>query len=116
MIIQVNTDNHTDGGAQLIDEVKSVVSDALERFGERITRVEVQISDENSHKGGDDDKRCVMEARLAGHQPVSVTHRGATVDQAVEGAAHKLQQMLTKLLDRLNDPKGRTSYAGEQMI
>jgi hypothetical protein len=32
----------------------------------------------------------VMEARLEGRQPVAVTHQAATLDQALEGAAHKL--------------------------
>jgi hypothetical protein len=36
--------------------------------------VEVHLSDENGKKGGSHDKRCMMEARLEGHQRGALTH------------------------------------------
>jgi hypothetical protein len=63
-----------------------------------------------------DDKRCLMEARLAGHQPMAVSHQAATLDEAIEGAAEKLERSLDGKLGRLNDPKGRTSFGGDQTI
>ncbi len=115
MQIQVNTDNHTHGSAELTRQVEDVVQDALGRFGDRITRVEVQLSDENSRKKtGGADKRCVMEARLAGLQPITVSDEGASLEQALSGAADKLEKTLKRTLGRLEDPKGRTSYAGDQ--
>lgn len=72
MQIQVNTDNHTAGSAELTRQVESVVKGTLRRFGDRITRIEVHLSDESSSvKARDNDKRCVMEARMAGLQSVS---------------------------------------------
>lgn len=77
--------------------------------------MDVHFSDVNSRqKHSDDDKRCVMEARLAGLKPVAVSHQGSTVAQALEGAAETLQQTLLKNLRRLEHAKGRISYAGEQ--
>ena len=77
MQIQVQTDNHTAGGVGLTRQVEAVVEGALERFGDRITRVEVHFTDENgSQKSSDSDKRCVMEARLAGLQPITVSAEG----------------------------------------
>lgn len=58
----------------------------------RITRVEVHLADENSdQKFGDKDKSCVMEARLAGFQPVTASHKGSSLEQALAGAADTLQ-------------------------
>ena len=114
MQIQVNTDNHTEGRAELIRHVEDVVENSLGRFGARITRVEVHLSDENSRsKSGGNDKRCVMEARLAGLQPITVSADGSSSDQALDGAARKLEKTLKRTLERLDDPKGRTSFAGD---
>lgn len=117
MQIQVNTDNHTDGSAELTRQVEDVVEDSLGRFGDRITRVEVHLSDENSsEKSGGSDKRCVMEARLSGLQPITVSDEGSSLEQVLAGAADKLETTLKRTLGRLDDPKGRTSYAGDQTI
>jgi ribosome-associated translation inhibitor RaiA len=116
MQVQVHTDNHIKGSAELTAHVESLVADTFGWFGDRITRVEVFLADENSsQKAGDFDKRCTMEARLAGLQPITVTHDGATLDQALDGAADKLEHTLKRTLERLEDPKGRTSYAGDQL-
>lgn len=117
MQIQVHTDNHIHGSEGLTRHVEATVEGALDRFAERITRVEVHFKDENSSvKSGDNDKRCVMEARLAGLQPISVSHDGATLEQALDGAADKLEKILDRTLGRLEDSKGRTSFSGDQAI
>lgn len=117
MQVLVNTDNYVDGSAQLSSHVESVVEDALARFGERVIRVEVHIGDMNSKSKSDDaDKRCAMEARLAGLPPIAVTHHAALIDQAIDGAAEKLEKTLDRKLGRLNDHKGRTSFAGDQDV
>ncbi len=115
MQIQINTDNHTSAGDFLTQYAESAVQDALGRFAQRVTRVEVHLSDENTkHKTGDNDKRCVLEARLAGLQPIAVTNQAATYELALDGAAEKLEKIVEKTLSRLDDPKGRTSFAGDQ--
>ncbi len=101
MLIQVNTDNHISGREALTTRVEATVESALTRFSDRITRVEVHLSDENGRKSGPDDKRCVMEARLQGRQPVAVTHLAATIDDAVSGAADKMTSALDSTLGRL---------------
>ncbi len=103
MKIQINTDNNIEASDEFIQETQAVVESALERFADRITRVEVHLSDENSsHKGGTD-KRCVMEARLEGMQPVAVTDQADHIEQAVNGAADKLERLLNHELGRLSD-------------
>lgn len=115
MQVQVNTDRNIEGGESLTRQVEAEVEDALGRFSEWITRVEVQLSDESSSsKTGDNDKRCVMEARPASLQPITVTHQAATVDQALKGCAKKMARVLNDTAGRLGDTKGRTSFAGDQ--
>lgn len=102
MQIQVNTDHNIEGSDRLAQQVEAIVGDALDRFGSQITRVEVHLSDENSDKKfGAEDKRCLLEARLAGLQPISVSDQAATLEQAVEGAVEKLKHSLDSTLGRL---------------
>lgn len=103
MHIQVNSDTNIEAREELATRVEAVIEEALSRFSDQITRVEVHLSDENSHKSGQNDKRCMMEARLEGRQPTAVTHQAATLDQAVDGAADKLKRSLESTLGRLRD-------------
>jgi ribosome-associated translation inhibitor RaiA len=105
MQIQINTDHTIAGHEALAAEVRGIVESALSRFSDHITRVQVHLSDENGDKSGQNDKRCMMEARLEGHQPIAVTHEAATVDQAVDGAADKLARLIESTLGRLRDQK-----------
>jgi len=103
MQVLVNTDASVEGRESLEQAVAAVVEDALERFEQDITRVEVHLSDENAEKGGSNDKRCMMEARLAGHQPLAVSHKAPSMELAVDGAAEKLQHAVGNTLGRLRD-------------
>ena len=71
-----------------------------------ITRLEIHLSDQNADKSGQDDKRCMMEARLEGRQPIAVTHQAASLDQAVDGAARKFTRLIEGTLGRLHDRPG----------
>ncbi len=101
MIIQVNSDNHVDGNVNVVVEVEQKVQRALDRFADRISRVEVHLNDENAHKNGQDDQRCLMEARLNGLQPIAVTHKAATLEQAVDGATERLRNAITNQLGKI---------------
>ena len=86
MQIQINTDRNIEGREALATHVSGVVDSALSRFSDHITRVEAHLSDVNSDKkGGTNDMRCAMEARLEGRQPIAATpsrrRRGRQVDQ-----------------------------------
>lgn len=111
MQIQLNTDRNIEGHEALATHVSSVVQDALSQFSDHITRVEVHLSDENGvtkdRKSGQDDKRCMMEARLERFHPVAVTAYAASVHQAVDGAADKLARMIESTLGRLHGHKHR---------
>lgn len=101
MQIQINTDRNIEGDAKLVQQIKAVVRNSLDRFSERITRVEVHLSDQDSDKSfGTEDKRCLLEARLAGLQPIAVSDRAATLERAVDGAVEKLTRSLDSELGR----------------
>ncbi len=101
MQIQVHSDNHIEGSARLIDWVSATISNHLERFEDDLTRIVVHLHDDNAGKAGADDKRCQIEARPKGHQPISVTHKAESLDFAVDGAIEKLQHALEHLFGKL---------------
>ncbi|MCD8514308.1 MAG: HPF/RaiA family ribosome-associated protein [Nitrincola sp.] len=102
MIIQVNTDSSIENDAALTAHVQTVVEKALSRFSDKVTRVEVHLHDENAHKPGDHDKRCLLEVRLAGLQPQAVTHHADSTHNALAGASDKMKNLLDSLLGKLN--------------
>lgn len=102
MQIQINTDSNVEGDAEFMKQINAVVITGLDRFSKHITRVELHLSDKNSDKkAGNEDIRCLLEARLAGLQPISVSDSAATLEQAVDGAVEKLTRSLDSTLGRL---------------
>lgn len=111
MQIQINTDHNIEGNEGLSNHVQSEVEHGLDHLRSHITRIEVHLSEETGRKGSDNEKRCVMEARLEHHQPVVVTHHAANVHQAIEGAVSKLLRMLESTIERYRDQKTRSESA-----
>lgn len=104
MKVQVNTDHNIEGSEALTEHVTSEVESTLDRFRERITRIEVHLSDESSSaKHRENDKRCVVEARLNGMQPISVSDDASAVELALTGALEKMERTLTRTLEKLDD-------------
>jgi ribosome-associated translation inhibitor RaiA len=105
MQILLNSDKNTDGSEEMTAHVQGVVDDAMGRFAESITRVEVYLSDANSAaKASPDDIHCKMEARLVHRDPIVVTDHAATAHQAINGAAGKLKRAVTTALGK-HDPR-----------
>lgn len=103
MLIQINTDHNIEGDDTLTQRLDAQVQNTLSRFSNQITRIEIHLSDENSDKKlGTEDKRCLMEARVSGLQPISVSHQAMTLEQATDGAAKKLRRSLESTLGRLD--------------
>jgi ribosome-associated translation inhibitor RaiA len=101
MHIQVNSDRNIKADAEATAKLERVIRDGLDLFRHRTTRVEVHLGDENGDKGGDDDKRCMMEARVEGRPPKAVTHHATSVEEAVDGALDKLKRALQHEFGRL---------------
>lgn len=109
MQVLVNTDRNVEATPGLVQAVEGEVSSALSRVSDQVTRVDVHLGDENSNKFGTADKRCMMEARPAGHEPIAVTHHGASLHEAYSGAAEKLKHLLEGRLDQMRSKKGGDS-------
>jgi len=116
MQIQVNTDDNVEQREELTRRVEAEVISALSRFSGQITRVEVHLSDENADKAGKNDKRCLIEARPTGRNPLAVSHQGATLEEAFTGATKKLQSALDSMLGRSNDHKGGASIRTDNVL
>ena len=115
MQIQVNTDENIEGGDKLSARVSAEIHTHLDRFSRHITRIEAHLSDDDGKKSGVSDKRCLIEARLEGRQPVVASEQASTLEGAVSGAARKLQHVLETTLGKLNHVKGAdTIRAGDQ--
>jgi ribosome-associated translation inhibitor RaiA len=113
MQVLLRTDNYIKSGEGLVSLVESTVEDALHRWANQVTTVQVRISDANGPKKGDNDKRCMMEARLGGLQPISASHDAATVADAIDGAADKLKRTIDRHVGKLDDHKGNMPFGGE---
>jgi ribosome-associated translation inhibitor RaiA len=109
MQILINTDHNIDGHEALARHIEADVRNALGRFDDQITRVEVHLSDENGPKSDKNDKRCRMEARCAGRQPVEASHDGTTLQEAYDGAARALRRLLETSLGGAHQHKGAAS-------
>jgi hypothetical protein len=101
MIIQINTDNNITGSERQTAYLDTTISEALVRFSDKISRLEVHLSDENSHKSGLNDKRCMLEARIEGMQPIAVTNLAGSTEQAIKGALDKLTASLQTIFGKL---------------
>ena len=109
MQIQINTDKNVDSTDGLVQYLETELESALSRFSDQITRVELHVSDESAGKSGGEDKRCMLEARPAGQQPVAVTHHAASVHDACSGAVHKIAALLETKYGRSDHRKGGES-------
>ncbi|WP_443938872.1 HPF/RaiA family ribosome-associated protein [Pedobacter sp. MW01-1-1] len=101
MIIQLNTDKNLTIHQEYENKIRTQLNDNLSRFDGFITRLEVHFSDENGSKDGQEDKRCLLEARLSGKEPIAVSTAGNTYDLALTGAIGKLKNKLDTVTGKL---------------
>lgn len=102
MQFQFNTDASIDGDDQLAARAEDAVRGALGHLSDRLSRVEVHLVDVNADKGGPDDIHCTVEARPAGMQPQTVTHKDETIDAALRGGARKIRALLDSEFGKLD--------------
>ena len=101
MTIQINTDKNLRVHEAFESQLHVLLSEELRRFSEHITRLEVHLSDENGNELGLNDKRCMIEARIEGRQPIAVTDRANDYELAVSGAIEKLKASLDKIVGKM---------------
>ncbi|TVQ33128.1 MAG: HPF/RaiA family ribosome-associated protein [Phycisphaeraceae bacterium] len=98
MQIQVNRGsiNTTDA---IVERIEHEVEKHMRLFRERVTRVEVHLHHDDGQTPGAD-KKCMMEARLAGHDPLAVDHSAIDMYEAITGAAGKLERAVRHKIER----------------
>ena len=107
MRVQVNSDNTVAVDADVKRFVKGEVNRILANFTDRLTRVEIHLSDINSVRSGPSDKRCLVEARPAGDTPRSASATADAFPAAVVQALRKMRRSLTSFFGK----KGRSTKA-----
>lgn len=108
MKVQVNTSNDVENKESLEIWASEYLNEQLARFDQDLTSIEVQLTDENhAAKGGANDKRCMLEARINGRAPVAVTSFAANQDLAFRGATEKLLSALERLFGKLDRKEHR---------
>jgi hypothetical protein len=100
MQIQINTDHNLTVHDSEAGQLRSIVEGSLGRFASHITRVEMHLSDENASRRSADDKRCLLEARPEGRNPIAVSHQASTLLLAVEGASEKMARAIDSDIGR----------------
>ena len=105
MQFQFNSDSSVMGTENVAERIEEAVRSKLARFEDRLTRLEVHVSDENARKGGDDDKTCMIEARPRGDKPIGVTEHAGDVDTAARRAASTMAQRLERVLGKAEKNK-----------
>jgi ribosome-associated translation inhibitor RaiA len=103
MKIQFNTDKNTKGTEEMSEHFIAQVERDLNRFKDHISRVEIHLSDEDGHKDGPNAKRCLLEARIEGRQPIAVSDHSDSYNQAMNGALEKLVSSLDTIMGKLSN-------------
>lgn len=100
MTFQFNSDSSVMGTEGVAARIEQQVRHKLARFEDRLTRLEVHVTDVNGSKHGGDDKHCTIEARPRGGRPIGVTGKAADVDAAARMAASTMAERLERIFGK----------------
>ncbi|TKC06475.1 HPF/RaiA family ribosome-associated protein [Pedobacter polaris] len=103
MIIQLNADKNLTIHEAYETQISEQLTKDLERYIDHISRLEVHLSDENGNKSGINDKKCLLEARIEGRQPVVTSDLGNTYDMALKSATIKLKHALSTVISKMQE-------------
>ena len=113
MQVQVHTDATIQGGESLETWVRDEVNTKLARLKEHVVRVEVFLTGVDALKTtGGPGKKCVLETRANGRQPVAVNAEAEKVKDAFNAALEKLRRAVESDLDKVRDKNIRESVRG----
>lgn len=108
MQIQLQTDRHIEHNVGLEHHVADVIKKILFPYRDHVTRVEVHLSDVNSKRVTEHDKRCVVEFHLSGLQPMAVTAEADTVHHVLDRVAKKLRHAVSSAHEKQQGRKHLT--------
>lgn len=101
-----NSDNQIDGDTSMAERVERIVRRRLSRVEERLTRVEVHVSDVDGPRSGANDKRAVVELRPAGLDPISGSDEAGNIEAAVSSATDKALAVFDRQIGKMTTRKG----------
>ena len=107
MQVQVHAGDNVQGGESLAQWAQDEVQNKLSRFREHVTRVEVYLTDVDALRNGGKGKRCVMETRAAGRQPLAVNAEAEKIAEAFNAALDKLHRALETDIAKMRDKGNR---------
>jgi ribosome-associated translation inhibitor RaiA len=93
MQIQLNSAQGVAMSPALEQHINQQLQSVQTRFGEKLTRIEVYLTDVNGPKGGVN-KQCKLEARPRGGDPLMAESLHENAYDAVSGAAKRLETVL----------------------
>lgn len=111
MQVSVLTDNHIHGSEELSARVQGMVENALGRFGNRVTWIEVHLGDENSVKQGG--AWCGLNAKLAGLETFNVSSGRGGLEQSIDDALEKLVKVIDRTIGKREDATKNAPMSGE---
>jgi hypothetical protein len=108
MQVLVNCDDPLCCDENLFQRVEGVIAGTLERFGNRISRVEAHLGDVSGAKHGNRDKICSLEAWVGGAVSVTASHEAATLTEAIHDATDKLERLVAHAIQELDAAFGHS--------
>lgn len=107
MQIQLNSAQGVSMSPALEAHINKQLQSVERRFGERLTRIEVYLTDVNGPKGGVN-KQCKLEARPRGGDPLMAESLHEDAYDAVTAAVKRLETVLSNYFGKLDRrPSGR---------
>ncbi len=104
MQVEINAQNlHLDPATE--EHVERQMNFALGQFNSWITRVKVHLEDVNGNKRGID-KQCRILVGLKGGKTIKVQDLDANLTAAINRAADRVGQAVSREVDRRRDKKG----------
>jgi ribosome-associated translation inhibitor RaiA len=101
MFIEFHSDSNVNATDETVAPFRDQINNSLSKYSHQVSSVQVHFSDENGKQGGQDDKRCMIEVRLDGMNPIAVTGRSSSLAQALKLAIDKMKTSLDTRRDRL---------------
>lgn len=98
MQVQIHTNGIANSDA-LNARLQQELEAALRIYSDQITRIEAHLHDDNGPKHGND-KRCLLEIRLAGHQPLAVESASDDMYLSITQATGKAQRAVRNKIER----------------
>jgi hypothetical protein len=101
MTTQINTNKALEEEKRSREFLSFKIADTLQKFEYHITRIEVHLEDESGRKDGFNEVSCLLEARIEGRKPITITNEAKTMDKAVTGAIDKTKTAMESILGRI---------------